>query len=229
MKTLKNSINKDMKEFEAVVFDLDGVIFDSEIKVIECWKDTAAKYGIAGIENACRQCLGLNRDATRARMKEIFGEDFPYDERKAEMSALFHSRYSGGRLPLKPGIRGLLSSLQNNNKKIAVASSSRKEYVVGQLTDAGLADYFDEIVCGDMVKNSKPHPEIYLTACDRINVLPENAYAIEDSFNGIRAAAGAGIRTIMVPDLVQPDDEIEKLTEAVLESLDKVTEYLKLK
>lgn len=216
------------RDFEAVIFDLDGVIFDSESKVVECWKVIAAKYGIEGIEDACRQCLGLNKDATRQRMKQIFGEDFPYDERKAESSALFHSRYSGGRLPLKPGIEHLLIRLKENGKKIAVASSSRKEYVVGNLTEVGLSGYFDRIICGDMVKNSKPHPEIYLTACDAINVLPEKAYAIEDSFNGIRSAVGAGIKTIMVPDRVQPDREIESLTEVVLDSLENVEKYLSL-
>lgn len=221
-------MSKEYKDYKAVVFDLDGVIFDSEKKVIECWKDIANKYNIIGIENACKQCLGMNRDATREKMKEIFGQDFAYDEKKAEMSELFHSRYSNGRLPLKQGIKELLTALKENDIKIAVASSSRSEYVKGELNDAGLLIYFDEVICGDMVENSKPDPEIYIKACKKINVSVDEAFAIEDSFNGVRSASSAGLRTIMVPDLIPPDEEMRQLTEIILDNLYDVQKYMHL-
>ena len=89
-----------------------GVIFDSEIKVVECWKVIADKYGIADIESQCHACLGTTREMSRAIMLEHYGADFPYDIYKKEMSDLFHSRYGGGRLPKKAGAVELLQYLQ---------------------------------------------------------------------------------------------------------------------
>ena len=96
-----------------------------------------------------------------------------------------------------------------------------------QLRDAGLLPYFDELVCGDMVSKSKPEPDIFLKACEVIGVDPKNAFAIEDSYNGIRSANRAGLMPIMVPDLLPPDDEMRSLAVAVIDNLDKVIEYLR--
>lgn len=101
-----------MKRFEAVIFDMDGVIFDSELLVIKCWQVVADKYGIKNIEDTCHKCLGLNKDATKKLMLGVYGADFPYDEYKAEMSALFHEQAAGGKLPMKPGVTGLLQTLK---------------------------------------------------------------------------------------------------------------------
>lgn len=214
-------------KYDAVVFDMDGVIFDSEKMVIICWKEVAQKYGIENIEYACKQCLGTNKDASRARFKEIYGQDFPYDTYKAEMSALFHERCSGGKLPLKPGVNELLEYLKNQKKKIALASSTRREVVLRELKDGGVLSYFDKVICGDMVERSKPFPDIYLKACKEIGVEPEMAVAIEDSYNGIRSANRAGLQPIMVPDLIEANEEMRDLSKIVLNSLIEVKDYLK--
>lgn len=223
---------KEMKlkgqKYAAVVFDMDGVIFDSERLVIECWKVIACKYGIVDVETVCRDCLGINKEASRMKFLEYYGENFPYDAYKSEMSALYHERYSGGRLPMKPGIKELLIFLRENGKHTALASSTRKQVVTQELTDAGLMGYFDEIICGDMVARSKPEPDIYLKACECLGVAPENAYAVEDSYNGIRSAAAAGLKPVMVPDLAEPTVEMEALAEVILPSLLEVREYLSL-
>ncbi|MBP3543146.1 MAG: HAD family phosphatase [Lachnospiraceae bacterium] len=210
----------------AVVFDMDGVIFDSEKGVIECWKEIADKYGIPDIESACRECLGINATATRERMKKRYGQDFPYDEYKKEMSAVFHGKYDGGRLPKKPGVHELFEYLKMQGMKIALASSTRRETVMQELGDGGLLHYFDEVVCGDMVERSKPEPDIFLKACELLRVNPAEAYAIEDSYNGIRAAHAAGMKAIMVPDLAEPTEEMERLAEVILPSLVEVKKYL---
>lgn len=215
-----------MKELKAVVFDMDGVIFDSERKVMECWIEVADKYGIKDIEKLCRMCLGINADETRRLALEFYGEDFPYDERKDEQSALYHERYDNGRLPMKTGVNELLEFLKVKGLKIALASSTRRFVVENQLRDAGIIHYFDKIVCGDMVSHSKPHPEIFLKACEELSVAPECAIAIEDSYNGIRSAHAAGMRPIMVPDLAEPTEEMEKLAETVLPSLLEVRDYI---
>ncbi len=215
-----------MKKIKAVVFDMDGIIFDSEAKVIECWVEIADKYGIKNIETMCRKCLGTNSAETRRIALEFYGQDFPYDEYKKESSELYHQRYDGGRLPMKPYIRELLEYLKQNSYKIALASSTRTQVVQNQLRDAGILGYFDKLVCGDMVSRSKPEPDIFLKACEELAVAPDEAYAIEDSYNGIRSAHSAGMHPIMVPDLAPPTEEMQQLAEAILPSLKEVMEYI---
>lgn len=215
-----------MKTIEAVVFDMDGVIFDSEKLVVECWVEIADKCGIEGVAKMCKQCLGLNRLAAKEKFLEHYGQDFPYDTYKQEMSDLYHKRARAGALELKPGVVELLEFLKQEDIRIALASSTREEVVRWELTDAGIIDYFDEIVCGDMVTKSKPEPEIFLKACELLSVSPDMVFAIEDSYNGIRAACRGGLRPIMVPDLAEPTKEMEELAEAILPSLYEVMEYV---
>ena len=215
-----------MKDFDAVVFDMDGVIFDSERATMDCWKELAEKYGIRDIETPYYACIGVNATRTREIMMEAYGEDFPYDRYAKEASVMYHEKYDGGRLPMKSGVHEILEFLKNNGKKIALASSTRKQVVVDQLRDAGILSYFDEIVSGDMVSKSKPEPDIFLLACEKIDVQPRRAYAIEDSFNGIHAAYRGELRPIMVPDILPADDEMRKISEAVLDSLEDVVDYL---
>lgn len=209
----------------AVIFDMDGVIFDSERLVVETWVEVAKKYGIEGIEEACAACVGINAQATELKMKEIYGEEFLYQEYKKEASALYHERYDDGRLPTKPGIRELLEFLHANNIRTAVASSTRRAVVEQEIRDAGLAPFFQKIICGDMVERSKPAPDIFLKAAEELGVAPEICYVIEDSYNGIRGAHAAGMHPIMVPDMLPPTDEMEKLAEQIFPSLFEVKEY----
>ena len=215
--------------YDAVVFDMDGVIFDSERAVMQCWKELADKYQIPDIEKAVLSCTGTTMKRTREIMLEIYGEDFPYDIYAKESSAIYHSRYDGGRLPMKPGVVELLTFLKEDGKKIALASSTRRQTVTNQLKDAGILDFFDKVICGDMVEHSKPQPDIYLKACQLLDVEPGNAAAIEDSPNGIRSAYAAGMLPVMVPDLVKPDPEIEKMLYRKCDSLFAVLEFLEEK
>ena len=127
---------------------------------------------------------------------------------------------------MKPGVTGLLQTLKKNGRKVALASSTRKAVVEQELRDAGILPYFDRVICGDMVKRSKPEPDIYLEACRQIHVMPEQAYAIEDSYNGIRSAHAAGLHPIMVPDLMEVTEEMKSLAEEILGSLCAVQEFL---
>lgn len=211
---------------KAVVFDMDGVIFDSERAVMQCWKEVASRHNIPDIEKAILACTGTTMVRTREIMLNLYGADFPYDEYARESSAIFHSRYDGGRLPMKPGVKELLTFLKEHDKKIALASSTRQHVVTDELRDAGVIEYFDRIICGDMVSRSKPAPDIFLKACEELNISPSDSYAIEDSYNGIRAAHAGGLHPIMVPDLLPADEEMQSLAEIVLPSLTSVMEYL---
>lgn len=212
--------------YKAVVFDMDGVIFDSERAVMQCWKEVASRHNIPDIEKAILACTGTTMVRTREIMLNLYGADFPYDEYARESSAIFHSRYDGGRLPMKQGVKELLTFLKERGKKIALASSTRQQVVTDELRDAGIIEYFDRIICGDMVSRSKPAPDIFLKACEELNISPSDSYAIEDSYNGIRAAHAGGLHPIMVPDLLPADEEMQSLAEIVLPSLTSVMEYL---
>ena len=225
--SMENSIENSI-DYDAVVFDMDGVIFDSERAVMQCWKELAKKYNIPDIEQAVLSCTGTTMKRTREIMLETYGADFPYDSYAKESSAIYHSRYDGGRLPMKPGVVELLTFLKEEGKKIALASSTRRQTVTNQLRDAGILDFFDQVICGDMVERSKPAPDIFLKACEELGVKPERAYAIEDSYNGIRAAHAGKLHPIMVPDLLPETAEMREKAEVVLSSLLEVISYLKV-
>lgn len=214
-------------QYQAVVFDMDGVIFDTERLVIEFWKEVAKKHNIPNIEHTCIQCLGTNRVRTREIFLENYGADFPYDPYRAEVTELFNTHYKGVPLPTKPGIRELLSYLQEQDIKVGLASSTAQHLVRDEIGTAGLLPYFQTLVCGDMVEHSKPAPDIFLKACEILNADPTKSIAIEDSFNGIRSAHCAGMTPIMVPDQVQPTDEIRTLAFHVMPSLLDVLNWLK--
>ena len=216
-----------MRDFDAVVFDMDGVIFDSERGMMQCWLEVAEKRGIRGLEKPYMACIGTNAARTKEIMLDAYGADFPYEAVAKEASARYHEKYDGGRLPVKPGVYDILEFLKESGKRIALASSTRHQTVVDQLRDAHILDYYEAVITGDMVTKSKPEPDIFLLACEKVGTLPERAYAIEDSFNGIRAAWRGRLHPIMVPDLLPADEEMRRLAEAVMGSLTDVIAYLK--
>ena len=156
------------------------------------------------------------------------GEKDQIEARVAQIRAQIEktkSEYDGGKLPLKPGVRELLQFLKEKGKRIAIASSTRRSTVVNEIKDAGLLEFFDVIICGDMVERSKPNPDIYLKACSELGVEPKVTYAIEDSFNGIRSAFEGGLHPIMVPDMLLPDDEMKAKAETIETNLSDVLKY----
>lgn len=211
---------------KAVIFDMDGVIFDSERAVYNCWLELAAKYNFKDIEIIYRRCIGVNSAVTRQIFLDYYGEDFPFDEYCAEFSKNYHEKYDNGRLPMKPGIRELLIGLRENEYRIAIASSTRTAVVEKQIEDAGLREYFDVIIGGDMIEKSKPEPDIFLRAAELLDVTVENAYVVEDSYNGIRAAFAGRMIPIMVPDMIEPDDEMKEKAEYIFKDLYGVKELL---
>ncbi|SMC31311.1 haloacid dehalogenase superfamily, subfamily IA, variant 3 with third motif having DD or ED/haloacid dehalogenase superfamily, subfamily IA, variant 1 with third motif having Dx(3-4)D or Dx(3-4)E [Oscillospiraceae bacterium] len=210
----------------SIIFDMDGVIFDSEKAVFGLWKELAEKYGFPDIDEVYKRTVGVNSDSTRKIFFDHYGPDFPFDEYLREESQMYHSRYDDGRLPLKPDIERVLEYIKNRGYKIAIASSTRAELVKRQIENAGLIEYFDVIVGGDMVTRSKPHPDIFLEAAERLDAIPEETYVIEDSFNGIRAAHAGGFIPVMVPDMLPPDDEMKTKASFIFDTLREVESIL---
>lgn len=212
---------------KAVIFDMDGVIFDSEKGVRECWEIVAEKYGLKDIGILCDRCAGTTYDDTKKMFAEFYGKDVPYDEYKAECSALFHERYDGGRLPMKKGIKEILTYLKERKIPLAVASSTREVTVKKWLDQAELTPFFDKIICGDMVEKGKPEPDIYIKACEELGGTRSGVFAIEDSYNGIRSAVAAGINAIMVPDILPPTEEMKKSAYRIFDDLLQTMDYFK--
>jgi len=215
------------KNLQAVIFDMDGVIFDSERLVIECWKVIAEKHQVPDIVEICMRCQGVNRAETGKIFLAKYGERFPYDAYKKEVSALFHQLYGEGRLPLKPGVVEILRMLREENVPLALASSTRKRIVEQELRDAKLLQYFDAVLGGDTVERSKPEPDIFLAAARALGAEPSRCYVLEDSRNGICAAYRAGMHPIMVPDMQEPSEETRKMAEVVVKNLTEALTYLR--
>lgn len=211
---------------KTVIFDMDGVIFDSERAVFNGWQELADKYGFEHLEIPYRKCIGVNATASRQIFLDFYGKDFPYDEYCKEQSKNYHAKYDNGRLPLKKGVWELLMALKGKRYKIAIASSTRTELVKSQIQAAGLLGFFDCVIGGDMVEKSKPNPDIFLKAAEAMGGPVSEMYVIEDSYNGIRAAHAAGMIPIMVPDMLPPDAEMNEKAAYIFEDLLAVKELL---
>lgn len=160
-------------------------------------------------------------------MHKLYGEDFPYDEFGETVRALMKQRFLEEGIPLKEGVREILEYLTEKGYIIGIASSTSKGEVMDHLEKTGLTGYFRTIITGDMVEHSKPNPDIYLKACEELGVTPMNAIAIEDSPNGIRSAYRAGMKPVMIPDLIEPAPEIEAMLYGKFYSLLDVLDYIK--
>uniref|UniRef100_UPI004055C89A HAD family hydrolase n=1 Tax=Acetatifactor sp. TaxID=1872090 RepID=UPI004055C89A len=211
---------------KAVVFDMDGVLFDTEKLCKTSWNMIAREMGITDMEEVFMQCVGRNSNDAKILMTNHYGERLDYDEFRKKASAYFWEVISENGTPMKPGVRELLIFLQEAGYQIGLASSTKRESIIKHLMEVDIFKYFSVIVSGDMVEHSKPNPEIYLLACEKLGVTPQEAYAIEDSPNGIRSAYAAGMKPLMVPDLIAPDAEMEELSFRIFKDLLEVRDFL---
>lgn len=205
---------------------MDGVLFDTEKLCMDGWRQVASKRGIAGMEKVAVRCIGLNGNDTKRLVLSHYGQDFAYEEFREEVSAWVEERIEKNGLPVKKGVNRILPYLKQSGTAIGLASSSRYTSVVSHLKQAEIIDFFQVIVTGDMIEHSKPQPDIYLLACRKLGVEPCQAVAVEDSPNGIRSACAAGMKVIMVPDLIMPDEEAKRMSHLICPDLVEVMRCL---
>ncbi|MBS4961124.1 MAG: HAD family hydrolase [Clostridiales bacterium] len=210
---------------KTVIFDMDGTLFDTERLVLDCWMKTAEEIPKQQIEEVFRKCIGT----TGIRTKEIFqaelGAQYSYDDFLKRQHEAFVEATKEKGMPVKKGAQELLSYLKDNGWDIGLASSTRYALVVEELTQTNLVQYFRVLVGGDMAKRSKPEPDIYLLACEKMGVDPVETFAVEDSYHGVRSSSAAGMKVIMVPDLQPAQEEMERLSFAILPDLLKVKDF----
>lgn len=204
---------------KAIIFDMDGILFDTEIMSSKAWFQIAKERGLGDITQLTNDCIGRNRTDISLQFKKKFGEDFDAEEFLTTGRKIMQDWIDKDGLPLMTGTKEILEYLKKNDYTVGVASSSSRKTIMSHMEKSGLGDYFQAIIGGDMVTLSKPKPDIYLKACEAIGMEPEQVIAVEDSPNGIRAAYAAGMKPVMIPDLIKPDEEILSLLYRKYDSL----------
>jgi len=209
----------------AVVFDMDGLLFDSERLYAESILTAAREVGCAMSHDVFLQLVGRSHEMNHRFLLEHYGADYPLQALIATWGQHFRALAAAG-LPLKPGAAELLDLLDALGLPRAIATSSTHANVQHNLTALGLVDRFHSVIArGDYV-SGKPSPEPFLKAAERLGVAPALCLALEDSHNGVRSASAAGMMTIMVPDLIPATDEIQGLCTLVVDDLHAVCRLL---
>ena len=222
--------NLKLKDIKAVIFDMDGLMFDTENLNRKGWYAAAEKRGYAMTDEIIFSHIGADLDTTRRLMTEHFiktHKDFNFDELRADRIAWTRDYIIRNGMPLKKGLNELLNWLDANNFKIAIATSSAMEFVEFYLAHADIKYKFQHIITWRAGMKGKPAPDIFLAAAKELNLKPEACLVLEDSYNGIKAAHAAGMQSIMIPDLLPPTPEILKLASCVLQDLTQVIEILR--
>ncbi|MCD8355263.1 MAG: HAD family phosphatase [Clostridia bacterium] len=210
----------------ALIFDMDGVILDTEQLVRRSWNLAAPDYGAVDSDAVFLRTVGTTRKHTAEILRECYGADFPAEEFSASLSKIYHEIEAVEGVPVKAGARELLQWAQANGFRVGLASSTRQPIVERELGKENLLQYFDYILGGDRIPRSKPFPDIYELACREMRINPPDAFAIEDSYNGIRSSHTAGMMPVMVPDLLPPTEEMFQLCTAIFPSLTELQAFL---
>ena len=216
-----------------VIFDMDGVISDSEAVYLAGYLHAAELYGLPedDMREAVDRATGVTDDQERRIMTETFGHlpQFDMDRTYKACRDYFANVVETGQMQLKPGAKEILQYLKEQEIPVGLASSSPRRMIDKVLQRHDVLRYFDVIVSGDMVEHGKPDPEIFLTCAAKMGISSEEfkeTYVIEDSHNGIRAAFDAGMQPVMVPDRLAPNEEMRQKAAVILPSLNDLIAWL---
>lgn len=212
---------------KAVIFDMDGLMIDTEKLLMRFWIESAQSFGFDMTKDDVLSIRSLAGKYTEIKLKKHFGDSFDYQQVRARRIELMNDYILKNGIEKKKGLDELLIYLKKNGYKTSVATATDLKRASMYLDIIDVKKYFDKIVCATMVPNGKPKPDIYLKACEELGVSPHEAIALEDSPNGIISAHDAGCKAVMVPDLSEPDEEIKKLLFRRIDSLDLLIPILK--
>jgi len=213
------------RRVEAVVFDMDGLLVDTESMFRDVLMEVSRRRGAHLPFEVFQRMVGLQHEASRAVAMAHFGEDFDYEPWIADAWEMAHAHTAVG-VAVKAGVVELLDYLDAAGIPRAIATSSGHPSVTRTLGPSGLLERFQTIIAAGDYARGKPNPDPFLTAAARLGVAPAQCLALEDSHNGVRAAHAAGMMTVMVPDLLEPTDEMREKCHAIAESLCHVREMI---
>lgn len=215
-----------MSVFTAVIFDMDGLMFDTERLAVAGWVKAARSLGFELPEAVVISCIGLNERDSEGVVAQALGSGFPYARVRELEKKITQERVAAEGVPLKPGLERLMDSLDLWKIPMALATSTSRERAEGLLDSDGLGGRFAALVFGDQVEKGKPHPEIFLTAACRLGASPGDCLVLEDSEMGLIAGVAAGMRVIVVPDLKPPGKQALARSLACLADLGQVQAFL---
>ncbi len=216
-----------MKGIKAVVFDMDGLLLDTERVALETFLAACRENDFEPDVTVYYRCIGTTSVTTKDVLTEGYGPDFPYEAVTARWREKFNMEVFEKGVPLKPGGLELLRFLEENQVRKAVVTSTKQTAAVNALGKAGILHYFEFVLGGDQIASGKPHPAIYQKACRNLALLPQYCLALEDSDNGVRSASAAGLQVIQVKDLLEPAPEVRALGYLLVDSLREVQNWLK--
>jgi HAD superfamily hydrolase (TIGR01509 family) len=216
-----------LKNIKAVIFDMDGLLLDSERVSLSTFVESCRECGFEPDIKIYYKCIGTNGDGTREVLTKGYGPNFPYDTIATLWHAKFYEETLSRPIPLKTGVINFLEYLETAGIRKAVVTSTRRENAVKMLSNANLIGFFEFVLGGDQIKKGKPDPEIYLTGCSQLGEQPADCLALEDSDNGVLAAFSAGMTVIQVPDIIGPGEKVKVLGHRIVNSLSEVEELLR--
>ncbi len=210
---------------KGAIFDMDGTLFDTEKLYRRAWLEVASEFGEEKNYELPTAISGTNLGEESYKVIRRF---YPNVDAPAYLARVLVEvrKASESELELMAGVEDILKFFQAKGIPMAVASSAPVAVIEKNLTRANLRDYFKVLVGGDRVKNGKPAPDIFLLAAKELNLAPSDCYVFEDSLNGIRSGAAAGCAAIMIPDTVQPTEEIKKLCAAIFPNLNEAKQAI---
>lgn len=212
---------------DAVVFDMDGLLLDTERQALEGFVHACRANGVTPDLPTYYRCIGTRSRDSRQLLIDGHGPGFPYDDVVAAWNDYYAANFKGRPPPVKSGAREILDVVRGAGLPCALATSTHDPAATERLAAVGLDGYFDVKVTGDRITRGKPDPEIYRTAAAELQVEPMRAWALEDSPNGVRAALAADYSAIQIPDLVEPDDAVRALGHTILPSLEAAVQVLR--
>ena len=210
---------------KGAIFDQDGLMFDTETIFSRAWAQAGETLGIVIPDGFHTAVCGSGPEVA----KRIIRVWIPEADPDALMDLTYRISYEiqSRTLPEKPGLHEILDFFRANGVKMAVASSSHRAMIERNLQKSGIRPYFEAVVTGEDVSRGKPDPEAFLTAAERLGLSPPDCYVFEDSFNGVRAGHAAGCCTVMIPDLLRPDEEIAGCYDACFPDLTAALEQIR--
>lgn len=212
---------------KAIIFDMDGLMIDSERVTFECYQERLKDMNLTIDEEFYKTLLGKPIKGIYQRFYDVYGNDFPIQNVIQDVHQLMAERFETEGVPVKKGLVELLHYLKDNNYKTIVATSSNRDRVDKILAQAKITEFFDDSICGDEVTKGKPNPEVFLKSCQKLGVNVDEAIVLEDSEAGIQASYDANIKVICIPDMKYPEKQYEEKTFKILKDLTEVTTYLK--